>query len=140
MVEVRIVYADEKGKSKAEVVDIGDYEYTIATRGAWRVLIAEEDVEFMAGEMKRVRVRKTTIPRDTITLGCPISRHVLGSVISVGKLGKPQPVENEREIDYAIFQAVERGKIKKGDLIGVLNVFPIMMVRKAKKPRKIKEE
>lgn len=140
MVEVRIVYRDEEGRSKSEIVDIGDYEYTIATRGAWRVLIADEEVDFNAGEAKKVRIQKTTVPRDTITLGCPISRHALGSIISVGRLGKPQPVENEREIDYAVFHAVEDGKIKKGDIIGVLNVFPIMMVRKAKKPRKIKEE
>jgi hypothetical protein len=138
---MRIVYRDEKtGEMKSEIVDGDDYEYTIATRGSWKMLIADEDVEFEAGEAKPVRVRKTVLPREVIVLGCPVLRHALGCVYALGRSGEPQPVEEEREINYVIFSAFGNGRVRRGDLLGVLNVFPIMMVRKAKKPRKIREE
>jgi hypothetical protein len=141
MVEVRIVYKDrETGKTKAEIVDTEDYEFTIATRGLWKMLVADEDVEFEAGEIKPVKIRKTILPKESIMLRCPVTRHALGYIASIGRTGEPQPVEEERTLNYVIFKALEKGKIKKGDLIGVLNVFPVMMVRRAKKPRKIREE
>ena len=139
MVVVRIVYTDEKGNSKTEIVDTEDYEYTIATRGSWKMIVADEDVEFEAGETKPIKIRGTILPRESIVLRCPVSRHGLGYVAALGRGGAPQPVEEEREINYVIFTAFERGKVRSGDLLGVLNVFPIMMVRKAKKPRRIKE-
>jgi hypothetical protein len=141
MVEIRIVYKDtETGELKSEIVDTEDYEYTIATRGGWKMIIADEEVEFEVGETKPIKIRKTILPRESIVLMCPVSRHGLGYVAALGRGGEPQPVEEEREIDYVIFNAFEKGKVRNGDLLGVLNVFPIMMVRKAKRPTKIKEE
>ncbi|MBO8181231.1 MAG: DUF22 domain-containing protein [Archaeoglobus sp.] len=140
MVEIRIVYRDESGKLKSEIVDTEDYEFTIATRGSWKMLIADEDVEFEPGETKPVRIRRTILPRESIMLRCPVTRHGLGYIVSLGKSGKPQPVEAERELNYVLFRALEKGMIKKGDLLGVVNIFPVMMVRRAKKPKKIREE
>jgi hypothetical protein len=141
MVEVRIVFKDrETGKLRTEIVDTEDYEFTIATRGSWKMLIADEDVEFEAGEIKPVKIRRTVLPKESIMLRCPVTRHGLGYIAAIGKSGEPQPVEVEREVNYVIFKALEKGKVRKGDLIGVLNVFPVMMVRRAKKPRKIRDE
>jgi|Deesub1362A_J573_1020465.scaffolds.fasta_scaffold00076_97 hypothetical protein len=141
MVEIRIVYKDGKtGEMRAEVVDTEDYEFTIATRGMWKMLIADEDVEFESGEVKPVKIKKAILPRESIMLRCPVTRHALGYITSLGKSGEPQPVEVERELNYVIFKALEDGKIRKGDLLGVINVFPVMMVRRAKKPKKIKDE
>ncbi|AGK61724.1 hypothetical protein Asulf_01753 [Archaeoglobus sulfaticallidus PM70-1] len=141
MPEVRIVYRDEKtGELKAEIVDTEDYEFTIATRGSWKMLIADEDVEFKAGEVKPVRIRRTPLPRESIVLRCPVTRHAFGYVASLGRRGEPQPIEEDRELNYVIFKALDNGTIRKGDLIGVVNIFPVMMVRRAKKPKKVREE
>ena len=140
MVEIRIVYKDKEGRLKADIVDTEDYEFTIATRGSWKMLVADEDVEFKAGEAKPVKIRRTILPRESIMLKCPVTRHALGYITSLGRRGEPQPVEAERELNYVIFTAIEDGKIRKGDLLGVVNIFPVMMVRTAKKPRKIREE
>jgi hypothetical protein len=47
-------------------------------------------------------------------------------------------VDQERTIAFAYVMGQETGKIREGDLLGVLNIFPIMFTREALKPEVIR--
>jgi len=66
-------------------------------------------------------------------------RDALVSVVRVGSGDGVAPVEVDRCIKSAYILAQETGEIKEGDLLGVLNVLPIMFTREAKKPIAIKD-
>lgn len=87
-------------------------------------LVADEDVEFVAGEVKPVRVHPVKIRRNTLTSSCPYARHGVGHVLSVGQK-KPGLVERDRYVDTVLFIAGVDGIVSEGDLIGVIKAFPI---------------
>lgn len=106
-------------------VPIEAYEYILSTRGRWEVVIADEEKEVKAGLAHLVRIKPIELYPEEIILPCPINRHVLGTVISVGRSsGRVQRVEERRRFDVAVFLAVRDGTIHPGDYLGVLNVFP----------------
>ena len=82
---------------------------------------------------------QTRMQRDLLALLCAFTPHPLASVVRVGSGGGVAPVEADRQIEVAYILGQETGEIKEGDLIGVLNVLPIMFTREAKKPTLVKE-
>ena len=48
-------------------------------------LVAEEDKDFKAGDAKPIRIKKATIPKNTLLLISPYGRHGVGQVISIGE-------------------------------------------------------
>jgi hypothetical protein len=110
------------------------YEFTIATRAKWEMMIAAEDVTIQAGEFKRITLEEIHLPRDMLVIPCAFSHHAIVSVLKVSAKGGNAPVEKDRIIKYAYIIGQESGTVKSGDLLGVLNVFPIMFTREAKIP------
>jgi len=132
-VEFNVVWLED-GKIKRVTVDGENYEYTIGTKGGWRMLIADEDVKIEKGNLYKIRIKEVVIPPESISMPCSCIRNALGFVEATGTLEKPGLVEEERRINFVVFTAIEDGEIKEGDLLGVINVFPIMITRFAKKP------
>ncbi len=137
MSEVVNVVSRENGKLTTKKVKASPYEFTIATRAKWVMLIADEDVTIGAGKLERVKVKEIKIQKDMIAMPCAFTHHALVSVIKVGARNGPTPVETDRIIDTAYVIAHESGEIRKGDLLSVLNVYPIMFTRNATKPIKV---
>jgi hypothetical protein len=52
----------------------------------------------------------------------------------VFRQGGAAPVETDRVINTAYVLGQESGEIKKGDLLSVLNLYPIMFTREATRP------
>ncbi|RLF10085.1 MAG: hypothetical protein DRJ98_06935 [Thermoprotei archaeon] len=122
---INLRYMSKKGVEKSVRAPIETYEYLLSNRGRWEVLIADEEKEVRAGLCHLVKIKPIELHPEEIVLPCPTNRHVLGSVISVGRsAGRVQRVEERRKFDVAIFAAVRDGTIYAGDNIGVLNVFP----------------
>ena len=118
-------YMTRKGEEKTIKVPIEAYEYILSTRGRWEVIIADEEKEVRAGLACLVKIKPIELYPEEIVLPCPTNRHVLGSVISVGRSsGRVQRVEGRRRFDVAIFLAIRDGTIHSGDHLGVLNIFP----------------
>jgi hypothetical protein len=69
-----------------------------------------------------------------IALPCAFNHHPLVSVIKVGARDGPAPMETDRIINTAYVVGHESGEVKKGDLLSLLNLFPIMFTREATKP------
>lgn len=134
MSEIVNVVSRDNGKITRKKVKASPYEFTIATRAKWEMVIADEDVTIGAGKLERVKVKEINIQRDTLAMPCAFSHHPLVSVIKVGAKHGPAPVETDRIINVAYVLGQESGEIKKGDLLTLLNLYPIMFAREATKP------
>lgn len=134
MSEIVNVVSRGNGKVNRKKVKASTYEFTIATRAKWEMVIADEDVTIGAGKLERVKVKDIKVQKDMLAMPCAFSHHPIVSVIKVGAREGPAPVETDRTIDVAYVMGQESGEIKKGDLLSVLNLYPIMFTREATKP------
>ncbi|MFH0904969.1 MAG: DUF22 domain-containing protein [Methanobacteriota archaeon] len=134
MSEIVNVVSRDKGKVNRKKVKASPYEFTIATRAKWEMVIADEDVTIGAGKLERVKVKEVNVQKDMLAIPCAFSHHPLVSVIKVATRDGPAPVETDRIINAAYVLGQESGEIKKGDLLSVLNLYPIMFTREATKP------
>lgn len=134
---IQIVSPTEQGLERSKV-EVAPYEFTIATRAKWEIVVADEDMTIAKGAFEKIRIREIKLQHDLLALLCAFSPHALVSVVRVGSGGGAAPVETDRCIKVAYILGQETGEIKEGDLLGVLNVLPIMFTREAKKPVTIK--
>ncbi len=134
MSEIVNVVSRNKGKVNRKKVKASPYEFTIATRAKWEMVIADEDVTIGAGKLERIKVKEVNVQKDMLAIPCAFSHHPLVSVIKVATRDGPAPVETDRIINAAYVLGQESGEIKKGDLLSVLNLYPIMFTREATKP------
>lgn len=134
MSEIVNVVSRDNGKVKRKKVRASPYEFTIATRAKWEMVISDEDITIGAGKLERVKVKDIKVQKDMLAMPCAFSHHPLVSVVKVGTKEGPTPVEMDRTINMAYVIGQESGEIKKGDLLSVLNLYPIMFTREATKP------
>lgn len=130
---IQIVSLSEQGLERSKV-KVAPYEFTIATRAKWEIIVADEDMTIAKGAFEKIRIREIKLQHDLLALLCAFSPHALVSVVRVGSRGRAAPVETDRCIKVAYILGQETGEIKEGDLLGVLNVLPIMFTREAKRP------
>jgi hypothetical protein len=134
MSEIINVVTSISGKIIRKKVRASPYEFTIATRAKWEMVIADEDVAIVANKLERVRVKEIKVQKDMIVMPCAFNHHPLVSVIKVGAKDGPAPMETDRIINTAYVLGHESGDVKKGDLLSLLNLYPIMFTREATKP------
>ena len=127
----------KNGELKSTKVKASSYEFTMATRAKWEMIVANEDIGIRAGEFKKVNVREIQVEPDMVAMPCIFSQHAVASVLKIGAKDGDAPVDRERIIDCAYIIGQETGFIREGDLLGVLNLFPIMFTREATKPEKV---
>jgi hypothetical protein len=120
--EANITWRDN-GNVYRKRVKIDALGYTRSHIGVWETLIADEDVTVRKGDIVRIKIREINLPPSTVVVPLSIMRNAYGTVLDVIELGEPKRVEDEKRIQQAIFLAIEDGKIEKGDLIGVINVY-----------------
>lgn len=130
--KIRLVLKSEEG-IETEDVTAEPYEFMMSALGKWEMLVADEDTRVRKGEISKVMIRDVYISPNTIVLPCAFSHHALGAVIKVQHKGLVV-VEAERHISSVQFMGYEDGTVKNGDLLAVVNVFPITLPEGAKKP------
>ncbi len=124
MARVNITYSEGVGGEKKSIpMIVRPYEFILTTRGYWENIVADEDKTLKAGEIKTVKIKPVRLREEDVTILCPVCRHALGFVISIGSWGRPRRVEEKRELIFIAFAAIDDGEIKEGDLLGVINVF-----------------
>ncbi|AEH07405.1 DUF22 domain-containing protein [Methanothermococcus okinawensis] len=87
--------------------------------GKKECIIADEDAEFKAGEVKAIKIKKIELLPYTISIISAYAKHSIGTTLSIGE-ETPMPYGSKRIGEYAIFAAVKDGIVKKGDVIGNL--------------------
>lgn len=139
MPEIVNIVSTYDGEIQTRSVQASPYEFTIATRAKWEMVIADEDMTIGTGRTEKIGIKKITFPRDTIAVPCAFNHHALVSVLKLGGKGScSSPVEYDREVESAYIIGINSGEIKKGDLLAVINVFPIMFTREATTPVEVK--
>ena len=133
MSQIVNVVSRDNGKVTRKKVRASPYEFTIATRAKWEMVIADEDIPIGAGMLERVRVKELPCKGTSCDYPAAFS-HICCSVVELATKEGPSPVENDRTINVAYVIGQESGEIKKGDLLSVLNLSPIMFTREATKP------
>ncbi len=111
-----------------ENVSAVPYNFTISTEGKWEMLISAGDLAVKKGDVIQIPIKKTVVYENTISLPCAFCHHALGTVLNVQSEGVAL-VESKRNISSIVFLPILDGMIEKGDLLGVINVFPIIVNR-----------
>lgn len=92
--------------------------------GKLRAIIADEDMEFEAGEMKSLKIKRINMHANHICFMSGYGSNKCGHTIAVGE-ETSLPISMERSADHAMFAAVFDCKIEKDDLLGVLILLPV---------------
>ncbi len=132
------VVSRQNGEVISKKIRASPYEFTIATRAKWELMISDEDVEIRAGEYRKIKVKEVTLDPDTLAIPCAFTYHAVASVLKIASKEGNCLVEKERNIRFAYIFGQETGKVREGDLLGVLNIFPIMFTREASMPVVVK--
>ncbi len=120
----QVYWKDEIGGKIEELeVEAYRYGYTVGPHGEWQMLIAKEDKEVEENRLTDIKIEDVKVPEKAIILPCYIMRHALGIVSALTKGGKPKMVEEQRIFDTAIFHPIRSGYVRKGELLGVVNIF-----------------
>ncbi len=92
--------------------------------GDLRAIIADDDVDFKAGESVPVKIKKIHIPANYIFFLSAYASNRQGHALAVGE-ETPLPISMDRHVDHAMFVAAVDGSIQKDDLIGVIILLPV---------------
>lgn len=122
MVDANLVYR-QNGEIKREKIRTRFFGYFKSYIAEWEPMISAENVDVKKGVLTRIKIKEILLQPNTVVTPLHIMRNVYGSVIEVAQEGKPSKVEEEKKISEAIFMPVRDGRIQKGDLLGVLNVY-----------------
>lgn len=114
------------GTIEHESVEAVPYSIMLSNVGKWEMLVADKDVALKANEMKEIGVDDIHIPVNCLALPDAYNYHALGSVIAMHHEGLAL-VEADRHISKVNFIALSDGVVKKGDLLGVVTIFPMVI-------------
>jgi hypothetical protein len=125
MTKIELVCWKDKigGETERRVVDAFSYGFTVGTHGEWEMVIAKEDKEVRKNELENIKIEEVELPPKAIVLPCNIMRHALGIVSSLAAVGLPKNVEEKRVLNEALFHSISDGKVGKGELLCVVNIF-----------------
>ncbi len=125
MAKIGCVYWKDKigGEIERREMEAFPYGFTVGPHGEWEMCIAEENKEVRKDELVNIKVGKIELPPKAIVLPCFIMRHALGVVSSLAAVGRSIPVEKSRVLDEVIFHPFADGKVSKGELLCVVNIF-----------------
>lgn len=110
----------EIAESKAEKLDfqVGDIS------GDLRAIIANEDMEFLSGNIKSIQIKKIPIPANYLSFLSGYGSNSYGHTLAVDE-EIPLPMTMNRMVDHAMFAAAKDCEIKKDDLLGVIILLPV---------------
>jgi hypothetical protein len=92
--------------------------------GNLKAIIADEDMEFKSGDIKRIKIKKIPIPANYLSFLSGYGSNRYGHALAVDE-EIPLPLSMIREGNHALFAAAETCEIKKDDLLGVLILLPV---------------
>ncbi len=97
--------------------------YTINPIAEWKPVVADETIRVTSGVPVLIKVRKITMPKNTMCLPLKIVRNGLGSLLSTFAAGISKGIESDRVFNKVVFLPIFNGEIQKGDLLGILLVY-----------------
>ncbi len=123
-VEANMVYRDGRDIVRNRI-SVREAWYSRWNLGEWRMLISEEDVKLIPGNSRLIKVRNIEIPPNGIPVPLYGYRPPFGTVLDIYSPGRPRRIEERKIITHALFVPFEEAEIKRGDILGVINVYSV---------------
>jgi hypothetical protein len=120
-----------KKQSAAHAKKVPDFQIGTIS-GKVRAIIADEEVEFEAGDIISLKIRKININAKHISIISAYGANKYGHAMAVGE-ETYLPITMDRTADQAQFAAAIDGKIEENDLLGILILLPVEITEKWKK-------
>ena len=105
-------------------VEIGELWYRRWNVAEWFPIIADEDKSVEKGKLEDIRIRTIELPPNTIPVPLYIMRNAYGTILDLEAV-ELKRVEEKTKVNKVYFLPVFPGEIKRGDLLGILNVYYI---------------
>ncbi|MEN6330312.1 MAG: DUF22 domain-containing protein [Methanobacteriaceae archaeon] len=122
---VRIITRLDQVKRAMEDHEKPPVDFQIGTiSGKVRAIIADEELEFKAGQIKSVKIKKISINSKHISFISAYAANKYGHTMAVGE-ETYLPITMDRTADHAQFAAALNCKIEKDDLLGILILLPV---------------
>jgi hypothetical protein len=128
MVRILTRLGEVKKEMAAEHAEMVDFNIGTIS-GNLRAIIADEDIDVKANDVKPIKIKKVSIPGNHIIYMCAYASNPLGHPIAVGE-ETHLPITMDRHADYATFVAALDGTIQKDDFLGVVIILPINLTHK----------
>ena len=122
---VRLVYRSGEGIVRKEVM-VEPFVYRLSHDARWELIVSREDREIKRGEPCVISIEPVKLPKNTITYPFSIMRHAYGAFLDVYLHGPPKKVEEEdRTVRKVVFLPVLDGRVKEGEILGILNIYHV---------------
>lgn len=123
-VTARLTYRDGNEK-KREKITFRETWYARWNLGEWRMMIADENSKLIPGDAKLIKIKPIELPPNTVPVPLYGYRTPFGTILDIYSPGRPRKIEEKRIITHALFMPTEEGEIRRGDVIGVLNIYAV---------------
>lgn len=121
---VRIITRLDQVKKELKEQHKESLDFNIGTiSGDLRAIIADENKEFKANEIKSIKIKA-----EEITIISAYASNSYGQVLAVGE-ETSLPLSMDRSADTTLFAAARNCKIEEDDLLGVLILLPVKLTR-----------
>ncbi|KZX15892.1 hypothetical protein MBCUT_12170 [Methanobrevibacter cuticularis] len=94
-----------------------------------RLIVADENITLNEGTSTSIKIREIYIPEKHIVSIGAYAANKYGHPIAVGG-DTHLPLSMDKKVNRAAFTVFLDGKVKKGDLLGFLSLFPVEIVNK----------
>ncbi|MCS7131028.1 MAG: DUF22 domain-containing protein, partial [Archaeoglobaceae archaeon] len=117
------VYRSGRGVIRQAVKAL-PYGFRRSSVARWELLISDENKRIKAGETCIISLKKLKLPKNTIVYPFGIMRHPYGVVLDTIQR-RVSKVEEEKEIEKAVFLPIVDGDIRRGELVGILSIYDV---------------
>ncbi len=124
----KLVYR-KRAKIVRNQISIEPFSFKRSAIGRFEPLIASEDKEIKAGSVEIIRIQEIELPSGTIVQPLTSKNNANGLVIDVVSEGRPRLVEEDKEIQAVAFLPIRDGFVRKGEVLGILNVYYVSVLR-----------
>jgi hypothetical protein len=124
METVDVVYWKDriKGELIKEKIDVEPYGFQLSPIAEWKIIVPAQDVDVEENKICIIDIKPIEIPENAIVSPLPIMKHALGVLLDLYTPEGPKKVEERKRITQAVFLPVYSGTVRKGELLGVINV------------------
>jgi hypothetical protein len=128
--EVNLVYKEDS-RILRKKVSIPPFGFKRGQVARWECLVSDEDKKMEYGKPTILKVKEIQIPKNTIPYPFSITRHAYGTFIDI-YLERPKKVEEEFVANKVVFLPITDGVVRKGEILGILNLYSIEVAGIAK--------
>ncbi|MCS7144034.1 MAG: DUF22 domain-containing protein [Archaeoglobaceae archaeon] len=117
------VYRSGRGVIRSSV-KAHPYGFRRSPVARWELLISDENKRLKAGETCIISLKKLKLPKNTIVYPFGIMRHPYGVTLDTIQK-RMSKVEEEKEIDKAVFLPIADGDVRRGELVGIVSIYDV---------------